>query len=174
MLRLRRGSRTQALGRIKDLGPSGRDDVRGFVDAHHLPPVELAVCGGPISRVFIDLNRIEISEDLSSFDMAFAYAHELGHLFDVDYLHRAHRLKFSDAVGTGAAWSGENYNRNIEEAWANAFAVTVCSGPWWGDGWVCCNWPQQRTQGVLDVCSEVILEACGERPLAARVAVGQL
>lgn len=113
--------------------------VHRFVDAHHLPPIELAVCDGPISRVLTDLNRIEISQDLSRFDVGFAYAHELGHLFDVDYLRPDHRLRFSNAVGTGAEWSGGEYNRNVEEAWANAFAVVTCSGPWWGDGWVCCN-----------------------------------
>jgi hypothetical protein len=169
-IRLRRGTAAGAWRRLHHTPPDRRastSGVDGLVSVPLPDPPAVVLVAGAVSRVDPDRLRIELGADQGRYDLAFAYAHELGHLFDHLLLDDAHRAEFGEAVGTGRPWTGDRYTRNVEEAWASAFAVLACAGPWRCDLWAPANWPEERTPLVIASCAELVRRVSGVAPLTA-------
>lgn len=152
-IRLRLGGRWAAAQRLAAFDTW--EATLDLVTAQRRPDLQILRTPGPVSVADLKGRRILLGDLLDGFDLAFAYAHELGHFFDIDCLTDDHRSRFAGAVGTGAAWNDEHYCDSVCEAWATAFALNACPGPWWCSHWFPANWPQARTCEVLSTCRAV-------------------
>lgn len=120
------------------------------------------------SRAILGEGRILVWGRLEPFDAAFVAAHELGHLFDHRELDDNLRGEFAAVLPRCDGWWGSRYETSAAEAFASAFAVHSCHGPWRGTSWMNCNWDAPDTGLVLATCRAVIEEARHRRALVAR------
>lgn len=110
-------------------------------------------------------HSVTVDSRLGPFDRAFAYAHELGHLADSVLLSDTERLRFQAVLDVPAEpWSGGRYAISPAEAFATAFAISSCGGPWWAEIWVGAQWGPEDEASVVAACHAVLEEAGSLRP----------
>ena len=168
LYRHRHGTRREARRRL--LG------ARTFFDLVE-PPVwpevaETRIAPG-FSRCTAQTREITVDEALAKYpyDAAFAYAHELGHMVDHQMLDDASRRHFQEAVGLASEpWRyGEDnlYCKSPCEAFATAFAVSSCPGPWRCELFVSAPWYPVLMDVVLSTFRAVTWEVLGTPQRAA-------
>jgi hypothetical protein len=117
----------------------------------------------PLGRFLSKDRTIEISNKLGPYDAAFTYAHELGHLFDNDYLDDELRLYFARCVGiTSDIWEDYRVGHCLRasEAFAATFALLSLSSPWrCSKHHEVTKWVSDDLGAALFVAERVITEA---------------
>jgi hypothetical protein len=134
-------------------------------------PTECLVEPAHVCRVDLVTRVITIRDDLPPFDAAFAYAHEIGHLFDNEMLTDELRARFATCVdlpAVGWLFPASKYNVDPGEAFATAYAMLSISAPRWNSYHMTRYWQPARDDVTLRTTYEVIQEACRTPEPAAR------
>ena len=164
-LRHRVGSRRMAVARAER-----SSDYRELVaPAGAIIPDCVTFTNGPLSYVVFETRTVVLDRSLPLFDLAFAYGHELGHLFDHENLGDEDRARFAATLGRSADdWWEAPYEKRPSEAFATAFALLSCPGPWRNRYVSGAYWQPQRRDDVLAMCRAVIVAASGRQGQLSR------
>ena len=126
-------------------------------------PDEILYEATPFSRCEVAARRVVLSTNLTNYDLPFALAHELGHLFDAERPTHSQRFAFSSVVGrVPSEWlnrAESQYCGDPGEAFASAYAMLSVQGPWRNVLVVTRHWPADHDEEVLRIARAVIQEA---------------
>jgi hypothetical protein len=140
-------------------------DLPGFMGPIVVPTQGQTGSEIALGRMYPD-GSVEVQKG-PLYDMAYVYAHESGHVFDVAFLDDDQRDRFCEMIGIGfdsKEWTCTPYFCSPQEAFAEAYAMLACTGPWRNKCWGERYWDRDEDAAVLGLTRALVEEAKSRRP----------